>query len=433
MRQVIRVLGKLVLIQSWLKAGFLALMSVALIGIAQADAFADRQSKYEALCSSLDRTHVDCGCVGKRLATFLHVSPNTDFERMTEASYKVLLGIPADRTGAMEAALGSDEKRLNIAAAYEPHGGHLIEYEEGCVIAGAAPTPLASFPPQDIYQRSFEACELSTGAARWCQCDTAGRADLLSPAEFEANFLSFADYDGEDGSREGLSKMRAGKMGLAPEAYDALVISASQKLAAATDDDGSLYGSNRCHALTYGEDSQSGLISNRIARTAEERAGPPVGLESIDVSRAAPRAQTGAEMLSGIAVEQQEAFDAATRQAEGVEDEARAAQNSAELKQIRDGSNLANITSVVERGCLGEDGRSPAYCACLEAEFNRKIPADMSEGGKRMTAMMLVGAGLSPVESAQIATNASQAEQMEAAMAFPEMMDIPGTCEASAR
>ena len=408
-------------------------MSLSLVGMAHADAFDERQSKYESLCSSLDRTQVDCGCVGKRMATFLHVSPNAEFERMTEASYKVLLGIPADRLGAMEAALGTDEKRFNVAAAYEPYGGHLIEYEEGCVIEDATPTPLASFPPQDIYQRSFDACELSTGMARWCQCATASRADLLSPAEFEANFLSFTDYDGEDGSLEGLSKMRAGKMGLSPEAYDALVMSASEKLAAATDDDGSLYSSNRCDALTYGEDSQTGQVSSRLARTAEERAGAPVGLESIDVSRAAPRAQTGAEMLSEIAAEQQAALASATRQSEGVEEAVREAQNSAELTQIRDGSNLPDTVSVVKRGCLGEEGRSPAYCACLEAEFNRKIPASMSEGGKRMTAMMLVGAGLSSVEGAQIATNSTQAEQMEAAMAFPEMMDIPGICEASAQ
>ena len=423
--------------RAWLRqsmqALFLGIASFTLIGAAQADGFGETQSKFESLCSGLERTHIDCGCVGKRIATFLHVSPSAEFNRMTEASYKVSLGIPADRAGAMEAAFGSNEKLMNIAAAYAPYGGHEIEYEEGCVIENAAPTPLASFPVEDIYQRSFEACDASTGMTRWCQCDTAARAEVLTPAEFEADFLSFSDYDGSNGSMEALTAMRAAKMGLSPEAYSALTARARAKLAAKTDDDGSAYFSNRCHAMTYGEDAQSGAILTSMARDDAARAGPPLGLESINVTHTSPQVPTGAEMMAEIADEQQAAFDDAIRLSAGVEEDVQAIQNSAELAQIRDGSDLASAASVVERGCMGEAGRSAAYCQCFAEEFSRRVPASMSEGGQRMTAMMLVGSGLSSVEAAQISTNATQTEQMEAATAFPNLMDIPELCESSAQ
>lgn len=433
MTQIRHAVGRLNWLETHLKIVLLAITGLLLAHTAQADTFGNTKSKYEAICSTLDRTHIDCSCVGKRMATFLHVSPSEDFDRMTEASYKVLLGIPADRASAMEAAFGSDEKLMNIAAAYAPYGGHEIEYEEGCVIEGAATTPLQSFPSDEIYVQSFEACERSTGMTRWCQCDTAARANVLTRHEFEADFLSFADYDGADGSSAGLSAMRAAKMRLTPTAYDALTISAREKLAEVTDDDGSLYFSNRCHAITYGEDTQSGTISSRLARDDAERAGPPIGFEDIDVTHAAPTAQTGADMMASIADEQQAAFDAAIRQSAGAEEEAQALLNSAELSQIKDGSDLPPAASVVERGCLGEDGRSAAYCACFATEFESRIPATMSEGGKRMTAMMLVGSGLPSVESAQIATNATNAEQMEAAMTFPNLTDIPELCETTAQ
>lgn len=398
----------------------------------QAQSYSENRTKFENICSSIDRTQVDCACVGNRLATFLHVSPAPEFSAFTEANYRRTIGLRSDIETALEAAMGSDEKIMNLIAAYDPHGGHDIEYERGCVIESAPSTPIAPLPSGDLYQTAYNQCASSTGFTRYCQCLVAAEAEILTEQEFDANFVDEVRYQTFMGSNDEFKAQRALEMNISVAALNHLQSQASTKLNEYSDGDGSSMFSNECHAKTYGEDMRSGLVNPAMARSAAERAGAPVGLESIDVS-AAPRIQTGQEFQDEIMNEQMDALDEALRMSEGAEEEADELLNSPILADIKDGSDLPSSSDVLATGCAGEEGRSPAYCECLATEFDSAVPTNISEGGRRMAAMMLTGSGLPSTMGAKISTNASVAEQREAAEAFPDIMDLPAKCEASAR
>lgn len=409
-------------------ACFLAFVS----GPAVADDFAAVRDRIETRCEGLERSHIDCGCVGKRVATFLHVAPSDDFRAFTEADYARTLGERADLEPLAARAMGSDEQMLDLIAAYGPHGGFDIEYERGCVIEGAQLTQVPELPEGEVYESAFESCNASTGSPLFCQCSVAGRAALLSKDEYTAHFLSYSDYSAADGSMEGLRVARAAKMGISPDAYDALLASVNMKMAAHDSGDGGYLHDNRCHSLLYGVDDRTGAVRSMAARSAAGRAGPPLGLESIDVSAAATDVRAGDQMAQALRDEQQDALDEAIRMSAGVEEEAAEAMGSEDLAQIRSADGIPTATALLAEGCGGESGRSEAYCNCLANEFSSAVPASMSEGARRMAAMMLVGSGLDPVIAAQVANNASPAEQMEAARAVAALSLLPERCEAAA-
>lgn len=402
-------------------------------GTAHGQSYTDNSKKFERICNTLERSQVDCACVGKRMATFLHVSPTREFSIFTEARYSEVLGIKSNLDSATEAAFGNDAKVMDIIAAYDPYGGHEIAYEEGCVIKGAPRTPISPVPLDDVYKTDFDQCANSTGQARFCQCFVAAKAEILTKAEYAVSYTPEKQYEGFNGTMDEFHRKRASDLGLSNAAYDVLRSQMKTKLDAYADSDSGSLLANRCFANIYGENFQSGIINQDRAHSDEERAGPPLGLEVIDVSKAAPKLQTGQEFLADIENLQMDAYEDGLRMSEGVEEEANAIQNSAEIAQIKDGRNLPSPSEVLASGCAGEAGRSPTYCQCLRAEFERAIPASMSVGAKRMAAMMLVGSGLPPVEGAQISNNTKPEDQQAAAMSFPDIMGLPETCEAEAQ
>lgn len=420
------------------RSAIFAVMGAAAFGFfgavetVHAQDFETVSKRIEATCSSLGRKQVDCGCVGRRIATYLHVSPSDEYSAYYQSLYRDSIGVEALDESLAEAAMASDEKLMNLIAAYEPHGGEGIEFEEGCVIEGAAATPIPEIPQREDVVKVFNSCAASTGEPLYCQCTVGAQAALMSEAEFSVFAQRYGSVAGAGASRSEQRLKGAAAAGVSPEIYDQLVSSAERKMNAQAAGDGGYLYDNRCHALLYGVDGRTGELQPNVGASERQRAGRPVGLETIDVTRPAATPMTGDEMMADIREDQQRAIDDALEMSEGVDDEVAAILGSEDLAQIRSADGLPSAAAVVAKGCKGEAGRSPAYCGCLATKFSETVPASMSEGGKRMAAMMLVGSGLPPVEAAQIANTASQMAQMEAAQALGALSTIPEQCEAEA-
>ncbi|MGB3456740.1 MAG: hypothetical protein WBG08_08555 [Litorimonas sp.] len=415
-----------------MKMVFTSFLLFGMVGTASgqtADFLADQQD-YQQLCEGLDRSHIDCACVGRRIATYQHVAPTKAYEDYIRLQYREQLGEIVELAPVAEAAMGSDQAMMDIVAAYDPHGGEGIYYEQGCVIEGAPLTPLPERPTGDPYDGDYEGCAATSGE-RFCQCTIALRSRLMTRQEYKASLLAVTDYSGDDGSRAGLNRMRAKKMGLSVDAYEQALNRASVKMDATRGTDGMLASTARCAALTYGESVETKALSDVSTRTAAERAGLPEGLETIDVTRPAPRPQTGEEMMAEIRLEQQAAGDEARRNAVGIDAELEAIRNNPDLAQIQSAQGLPPAADVLAQGCAGEDGRSPAYCQCLSREFAGAVPTSISDSVKRMTATLLVGSGLPPALAAQISNQTPQDDRMQATMMLPEVMDLPERCEQS--
>ncbi|MEM7728442.1 MAG: hypothetical protein AAF311_04120 [Pseudomonadota bacterium] len=397
---------------------------------AQTSSFLSAQQDYQQICEGLNRSHIDCACVGRRIATYQHIAPTEAYKDYIRMQYRETLGQVVDLAPVAEAAMGSDEAVMDLVAAYDPHGGEGIYYEQGCVIEGAPLTPLPERPTGDPYDADYRGCAETSGE-RFCQCTIALRSRLMTRQEYKASFLAVTDYSGRDGSRDGLNRMRAQKMGLSVDAYVAAVRRANEKMDATRGTDGMLASTARCAALTYGESVETRALSDVSTRTAAERAGPAEGLETIDVTRPAPRPQTGEEMIAEFRSDQQAAGDEARRNAVGIDAELEAIRNDPDVAQIMSADGIPPAADVLAQGCAGEDGRSPAYCQCLSREFAGAVPAGTSDSVKRMTATMLVGSGLPPALAAQISNQTPDTDRRQAALMLSDVMDIPERCESA--
>lgn len=352
-------------------------------------ASAHAQDSMEAVCQSIDRPNIDCQCVAKRISVYQKFAPTSEAKRMIVEQYRHALGLPNDHEAAMEAAYGREDdfmRRLALQESMDQIGGvpsSINDFEQGCVIAGAAPIPIEQ---SRIIDRDTEysteayvqSCVKSIGETdqnqRFCQCSTARLTAELTDAEFEAYFRSFAQYD-DANSRSELSRLRARSMGVSVEAYDKLTKSAGAKRNETQE-----ANSGFCYARTWAD--------NDLGRSAEER--KLAGFEPGIASMAVPAPTTSEDLMTG------EPLDRARK--------------------------------VLRKNC-SNDGNSDGYCQCYMREFETRVVSKAPNENTALSWALMNGNGaMTNMDYVTTIQSIPVVDQQAAAMMLMDTSDLGETC-----
>ena len=333
----------------------------------------------QAACESLDRPNIDCACVGSRIATFNRVSPNAAAKTVIDQGYLFALALPNTFEESFEATMSDPMTAMVTTEAYEVLGGrpeNIEDYEEGCVIEGAAPAefPLQSSAPSIVSYVS--ACTASTGDNRFCSCDANQKKRHISDREFEAYFRSFSDYsDGDAMSSAELSEMRGRAMGISAEAFDQLQADARAKMSEHEEAD-AMY----CSAMTWADDRPGADEETRLL------AGFEPGVAELLTDRVEPSPPS-------------------------------------------DDGPLTTARRIVSDACTA-DGNTDQYCVCYQDEFEARVVASApTENIALAWALMGTGgSGLATSEYMRLMQSLPQSDHQAAGMMFMQTMDMGEQC-----
>lgn len=293
---------------------------------------------YQAACEILPRPNVDCACVARAHATWAHMAPDRAYAAYLLALYRQRLGLPGNADAMLEAyfrqSSAKDELgyRANVAfdsiASADPFRDESVN---GCVIPNAPKPQLGPLPAGEFYREVYPKMVSSLGHERLVQCQLIETSKLMSVAAFEAR-TRVGNLAAPTRS-ETASEVGARIMGLSLDEFEALVQQADVAYAKAgvTTLDPGAY----CAALLAAEDAR-GEVLERFLRDAEGRAGPPVGLASVDVIK--PRPPITRTLEGSVASMQAEAFAIAARA------KAENADALAELEALRSGDSPAALS-----------------------------------------------------------------------------------------
>ncbi|MEO0436182.1 MAG: hypothetical protein AAF098_04680 [Pseudomonadota bacterium] len=237
----------------------LTLASGALLVSAQGYA---QSTEIHDACGRFERSNIDCACVAKRVERFQSKANSSEGRELIAQGYYFAVGMSNDYRSRMERALANPSSAIELMQAFDSLGGrpeNIQDYENGCVIAGAARASFAQPRNTQTMQQYRSACVASSGQRRYCACEGAQLQKVLSTAEFEAYFRSFADYsDKEATTLVQMSQARGKAMGLSAQAYDELVGGARNKTSRHR-----LERESYCNAIVWADDEAGASAATR--------------------------------------------------------------------------------------------------------------------------------------------------------------------------
>lgn len=376
--------------------------------------FAGPVSAQEALsqCNSLNRSNVDCACVSKRIDAYKARAATSAQQRYIIEGYKLALGSENDFEGAALASSQSDQQRLEMSFQFNGVGGvpqNIEDYEKGCLIAGAPLTPLPNYTPGPVKEEWINYCMTSVGDLRSCHCSLATMDRRLSDTQFRYLFASYSDYSsGPALSREERYVYLANTYGTSPDTFKQVEAEARAITQNYRDQDEGL-----CGALLWPD--------QRPGRSAEARAGTPVGFEN----------PGGVTSLAEIMKEQEEAAAFARSQAAGQDAENAAAmaqgaaQNEAFEQQLADskvkGQALnaqSDPKALLEKSCVNDDN-DQSYCSCLGTIFDDIVQSSgAGDGVATQLALLMSGGGLDDMDTQAMMQGATAQDLTQAGQLF---------------
>jgi hypothetical protein len=392
-----------------------AMFALAMMATAALSASAKAQdAEALALCEGLERPNIDCACVARTVEQHRVIAPSDAVSDLVIARYAYALGQDGEPVDdAFERVVEDGQgpaTMIDMQRAFDQLGGTLEsvdEFEGQCVIAGAPgaepPQPEAGSVAASFAGRCVEAA--GVGSARACGCEAVLFEGLAGPDGLEAYLLSFSLYP--DDPSEDPAGLRAERMGVSPARFGALEREARSVIAPEQD-----RVRNYCSAMVWADDARGSSDAERAA----------IGFDPVT------RAEGGGAALRGIESTMAEVEEDSLERA-------RAAEQAGGLDMPNDARTQAALgeaesmsaMSVLQQGCTG----SEPYCGCLASRFDQAT-GGASEGGRMLAAMTLVGDGLDEATAARAARSANATAQAELAQIFPQVMGIPGQCEAEA-
>ncbi|MEM1088004.1 MAG: hypothetical protein AAGH90_09750 [Pseudomonadota bacterium] len=413
---------------NWLCKIAFALCLIGLsVSAAYASDFDNEQSRYASTCETLDAPNIDCQCVGRAFATWAHLSPTSEYRDYLFERYRedVSLGTVDDALmRAVDAAPSGDDfeyaeqQRFGSHYKADPfkHGG-----VKGCVIPGAESPSYPTFQKGSPFQRAYAVEAANSGWTKVPACRIGVDRETYPLSDYEAYVRRVYERSAYPtyaalGASLGISEKEAERRYLK-------VLQDGQKREAA-----GLGPSRRCIARFGAEDLSTGRIRTEWQRSAAERAGTPMGMESIDLNAPLPELESFADMMKRDTEDMQRAFD--EMQTVDVDKEVADAKNSAEFKRAEAAAN-AQASSLtpgeVEAACK-KSNKSDAYCGCLTNAYQSEIiPVAGSSSGA--LAVILVSDGLTPPQI--IATQKAVDDDVYLEN-FQKMMDIGSRCDGEA-
>lgn len=394
----------------WLAAAFMLAASLLHIVIPQAMAQDAR-----SLCESLDRPNVDCACVTKRYEAYLAWAQTPAQKAIVRQAYPFSYGLENEYEAAFEAAMTSQEASLRLQLHFDPVGGipsGAGTFDKGCGIPGAPQVSLPAVPADPGAQKLYKACVDYPSDPRYCQCDVAMTASIMSQRELAAYYYSFNEQDKSGpGDLESQDNYAAAKLGTSVDAYLTASRAARAKLKKVGD-----RNLNYCSSLRYGEENEG--------RSAAARAGTPVGFEDAvkspsleqlqaDIKRDQDAARAEAETL---------AMTDAQKAAMVAEAEAKTQQFNRQLEADKaKGTQLAEATSpraLFDQNCPGA-GNEPQTCQCLSKIFDDSVRSSgASDSVATQLAILMTGGGMDDGDVIAMMRSANPADMAAASQIF---------------
>ena len=389
---------------------------------AQTDEFAKRQQQYRSACQTLGAPNIDCTCVGKLHATWSHLSPSPEYADFLFQMYRNNIGLTHQMDEALATAAESlgGEMGFMLAQtnAYDPYSNadpFQDESVRGCVIPGAARPSVPEEPTSAIFAEYLEMAQQALGWERQQLCVVGELQKLFDERTFEAQFRRTRKGDSEEQIAADLGVSVADVEAMIAQAggiYDAMGVTSRNP-------------DNYCMARLAAEDYSTGEIRTRFARSDAERLGPALGLESIDVTRPAPKpvdqmALAEAEMEAV----RQEMAGAPSR--EDILAEAEALEEFQMAKRIQEGSHADITRAEQDAACLGS-GYDQAFCSCFSDGFDTDI-APQSGSSKAALLGMVIGQGL---PSEKMVSLMQDADDSTVLRLTPKVQSLVQSCEAS--
>ncbi|MEO0413193.1 MAG: hypothetical protein AAF221_15285 [Pseudomonadota bacterium] len=388
------------------------LLSVCfLLLIFSASAKADADA--EALCAQYGLTNVDCSCVSKRYDAYMMAAKEPRYQRVVAASYRYALDGDEEYLDILTAQQQDMQGTLRYQNRFESISGgdpgNIDDFFEGCAIEGAPMTPLPPLSAIPIHQKLYKACMDFYPDERSCQCQIAQTTDATTQTEAKAYYYSFNEKG--NGSFEENNRLSAQKAGLSLEAFRAADTRARSKI-------GENYkGKVNCIALRWAD--------GRAGRTAEQRAGVPLGFENYEeIAYVDPVAQAQAARADGEAMRAEAAAEIAAFKSGKLP----AAEDAPAEKASRTVSTSAQGTPLEEllNGCES-DGNDPSTCACLGGVFE-KAAAGANDTVARQLAFMMSGGG-GEAAAMQLMQQASPQDLAAAGQLFQQNIMSIMTCQ----
>lgn len=333
----------------------------------------------QALCESLERRTIDCGCVATRIETFISAAPTPEDADVVREYYRSLVGADHDLFGALERRPSNPMHHIKLEEAFEPLGGppgnDIEDYESGCVVPDTSPV-VFSIPDEDpvaeygvtAYRDRYAR---STGMRAHATCIASRKGSRTSAQVFEAYFRSFSQYD--EGSFDD-DAARARSMGISVAEYEDLLDVADREIRAYDDAD-----SAYCSAMLWANDEPGNSPAERA------RGG-------FDPEQLAP--------LASAAVDTRAERDTRPLTAE----------------------------SLIESGCAAQ-GNSESYCACYMRDYRQIAASQMPDEDTALAwALLNFGDSLPQSEYIRLMQELPQQAQQSAVMMTMSTAQVGETC-----
>ncbi|MDT0594659.1 hypothetical protein [Glaciecola petra] len=374
----------------------------------QAQKYEQQKSLYFNMCSSLARPNVDCTCVAKAHATYSHLSPNQQYADFLIETYKNSIGMPNKKDEAFErylAGRNSQVAQIEIYNAFSEYERYDPFYEEvnGCVIDKQPKVDIPPLPTEPIFKQVYDYRVNSTGTQRLERCILNETSKVLNSDELAA--LHYVYYRGVNAT------ILQNKLGLAEQEAKLNADKASKKFENYQNSVRNV--SNYCAALLAPEELSTGTLIQRFVRDAEQRAGAPVGLESIDINIA--RGNVSNKFGDEVAALQAEVDNIkrdSSQQNQGKE-AVDSIKNSDAIKQAQALMNtkaMSATETLLSEGCT-KAGQTKTYCDCFVDNFLKEIG---EEGGA--AALPVIADGISDTQTMSLMKNINQATYMQDVM-----------------
>lgn len=388
-----------------LKLIVLNLCFIAAIHANQANMYKQQESLYLEMCSSLNRPNVDCSCVAKAHATYSHLSPNQQYADFLIEKYKLNIGMPNKIDEAFERYLAGrniQTAQIEMYNAFSEYESYDPFYEEvnGCVIDNTSKVLVPALPNDPVFKEIYDYRVSSTGTKRLERCIINETSKVLSSNELAA--LHYVYYRGVN------ADTLKQKLGMGEQEARLSADNASTKFKNYQQSVRNI--GNYCAALLAAEEISTGNIIKRFVRSAEQRAGTPVGLESIDVSvdrglvvnKLGPEIatlQADADAIKRSSSMQNQNKDAAT----AFKDSNAAKQAQALLET----EAMSASQELLSKGCT-QAGQTNTFCDCFVSGFLKEIGED---GGA--AALPIIADGISDTQTMSLMKNINQATYMQ--------------------
>ena len=397
------------------------IIALSVLGIAKAETpeFNAEVSRYQAACSKIGATNVDCQCVGRLNATWSHLSPSTEYKDYLYQRYRFDIGLAstvADALGDAVTSFGGQDAfqmaEVNSYDRYDRQDPRRYDYVRGCVMADAPRPAVPPMPKGIAFQEFVEEHIKRVNFPKVAYCMGDAYAKIFPHDQYYAmTTMEFENSNAQEVGRDiGVSAERAIELTTSGRRI-------SSQFGDTRDDPGGI-----CMARFAAEDRTTGALRIEYARSALARAGKPLGLEMIDVSKPPPKPDD----VFGDAMRAMTSVRDEMKDAPSLDEVMGEFQDTERYKQTQSmaAATPGSLSSAQINAACVKGGETAQFCNCFSSRFESEI-VPRAKGGAAALALPVIAGGLSPAQMMSLSMAADQSDLMEL---IPLVNQIDNAC-----